>query len=146
MIDTLMVLWTRGLFSRFLRAFFTFLMLFAGICVMLFLVTASGVRLPGLAVTIAPPDLASSSAGARPTSTPVLAPYTIPIILQNPKVPRAAQAPTLLQTPEAAYPLQRSPRRPGGNHRPVPTPTQTGESTPAPFPIVIPTPDGQSDG
>lgn len=128
MIDTLMVLWTKGLFTRFVRAFFTFLMLFVGICVMLFLVTASGVRLPGLAVTVAPPVQNSTSTGALPPATSHHVSFTVPIILQNPVVPKRAPAPTLLQTPGATYPIQRATRRPR-----LPTPTPM----PAPTPTAI---------
>jgi hypothetical protein len=73
-----MVLWTRGIYGRFLQTLAAFLLLFLGICVLLFLVTASGVRWPGLAVTAAPP----AASGAASTPTP--ASEIVPVILQNP--------------------------------------------------------------
>lgn len=85
MVDTLMVLWTRGIRNRFLQAVITFLLLFASICVMLFLVTASGVRLPGLAVTATLPAAASPTATPRPVPGDI-----VPIILQNPMPPVAS--------------------------------------------------------
>src|SRR5579883_3485502 len=78
MLDTLMVLWTRGIYGRFLQTLAAFLLLFLGICVLLFLITASGVRWPGLAVTAAPPPTAGSA------STPTPASEIVPVILQNP--------------------------------------------------------------
>src|SRR5579883_1302969 len=78
MLDTLMVLWTRGIYGRFLQALAVFLLLFLGICVLIALVMASGVRWPGLAVTAAPP---ADSAAA---STPTLAGEIVPVTLQNP--------------------------------------------------------------
>jgi hypothetical protein len=89
MLDTLMVLWTRGKCGRFVQTLAAFLLLFLGICALLLLVTASGVKWPGLAVTAAPP-IASVTAGATATATP--ASHIVPLILQNP-TPRATNLP-----------------------------------------------------
>ena len=71
-----MVLWTRSIYGRFLQTLAVFLLLFLGICVLLFLLIASGVRWPGLAITAAPP--ASSGAALTPASN------VVPVIMQNP--------------------------------------------------------------
>lgn len=86
MLDTLMVLWTRGICNRLMQTLATFLCLFTAICVLLFLVTASGVKWPGLAVSVTPATTASTPA-ASPTATPApTAPayLGLPPILQNP--------------------------------------------------------------
>jgi hypothetical protein len=78
MLDTLMVLWTRGIYGRFLQTLAAFLLLFLGICALLFLVTTSGVRWPGLAVTAAPPVTSGAASAVTPASN------LVPVILQNP--------------------------------------------------------------
>lgn len=100
MIDTLMVLWTRGICNRFLQTLATFLCLFTAICVLLFLVTASGVKWPGLAVSVTPATTASPPAAA-PTATPAPAYLGLPPILQNP-TPRPYMhrtIPSVIETP-----------------------------------------------
>lgn len=89
MLDTVMVLWTRGRCGRFLQTLAAFFLLFLGICALILLVTASGVKWPGLAVTAAPP-IASVTASAPATLTP--ARQIVPLILQNP-TPRATRLP-----------------------------------------------------
>jgi hypothetical protein len=93
-IDTLMVLWTRGTCIRLLRALLVFLLLFMVICVLLFLVTASEAKWPGRAVTAPSP----------PTTTQHTL-YQPPIILQNPTA--TPVAPTSIYgwaiTPIATY-------------------------------------------
>ncbi len=91
MIDTVMVLWTSGLWKSFLRNTGTFLLLFTGICVLLLLITTSGSRWPGLAVTVAQSSSSAAPATVQPapapTAAPTATPYIIPIILQNPILP-----------------------------------------------------------
>ncbi len=115
MLDTLMVLWTRRIDRRFLQTFLTFLLLFVSICVMLFLVTASGVRWPGLAITSALPGAASSTTSAV---TPARA--IVPIIMQNP-TPKAQPAAT--PTSHPAHPRSTAPASNWAPAHPTPTPT-----------------------
>ncbi len=114
MLDTLMVLWTRSIYGRFLQTLAAFLLLFIGICVLLFLVTASGVRWPGLAVTAAPPTGSGAGSALTPASN------LVPIILQNP-------------TPEATH-----------VHQPGAKRTSRRRHIGAPAPVVSPTPDDLS--
>lgn len=100
MLDTLMVLWTRGICNRFLQTLATFLCLFTAICVLLFLVTASGVKWPGLAVSVTPATTTSTPA-VSPTATPAPAYLGLPPILQNP-TPRPhihRIIPSIIETP-----------------------------------------------
>lgn len=100
MLDTLMVLWTRGICNRLLQTLATFLCLFTAICVLLFLVTASGVKWPGLAVSVTPATTASTPA-VSPTATPAPAHLGLPPILQNP-TPRPHVhriIPSVIETP-----------------------------------------------
>lgn len=100
MVDTLMVLWTRGICNRFLQTLATFLCLFTAICVLIFLVTASGVKWQGLAVTVAPAGTSSAQATSRSTSAPVSASLKLPPILQNPTVqPRPRVHHVVTETP-----------------------------------------------
>ena len=91
MIDTIMVLWTSGLWKSFLRNTGSFLLLFTGICVLLLLITTSGSRWPGLAVTVAQSSSSAAPTTVQPTPAPTAAPtsvpYIVPIILQNPILP-----------------------------------------------------------
>ncbi|HEY3991298.1 MAG TPA: hypothetical protein VGM01_00340 [Ktedonobacteraceae bacterium] len=103
MIDTMMVLWTSGMWKRLLRNIVALLLLFLGICVLLFLLTTSGSRWSSLAVTVtrsnAPAQsnvagqVGSSAAPTTiqptpaPTAMPSTKPYIEPIILQNPILP-----------------------------------------------------------
>jgi hypothetical protein len=93
MIDTIMVLWTSGLWKSFLRNTGSFLLLFTGICALLLLVTTSGSRWPGLAVTVARPGSFATSTTVQPAPAPTAAPtaitYIVPIIPQNPILPNA---------------------------------------------------------
>jgi hypothetical protein len=119
MLDTFMVLWTRGICSRFLQTLATFLCLFIGICVLLFLVTASGVKWSGLAVTVPPPGSATPQA----TFTPASVPYTLPIILQNPTVlPSAKRPPARRHMPLTPVVGPTSNTQPGGQLMPDATP------------------------
>ncbi len=139
MIDTLMVLWTRGACGRFLRALVVFLLLFTAICVLLFLVTASGVKWPGLAVTVSSPGASSISTAAQPTPTATPSAYSVPIILQNPTAipviptPTAASAPT----PIVTHTNQQNARR--NSRHPLKTPIPVASGTP-PAPDLTPTP------
>lgn len=123
MLDTLMVLWTKGICSRFLQTFLTFLLLFVSICVMLFLITASGVRWPGLAITSALPGAAASP--AMSTITPARA--VVPIIMQNP-TPRATPAATPTSHPEHPRSATPAPASTWAPARPTPTPTPDYQS------------------
>lgn len=93
MIDTLMVLWSRGIFTRFMAIFCSFLFFIAGTCLALFLIINSGIKWPGLAFTgipaNAPNPLASRSLPAAPQAATDI---TIPEILHNP-TPAATPAP-----------------------------------------------------
>ena len=99
MIDTLMVLWTKGILARSMRLFIPFLLLLTGICLVLFLTTMSGMRWPGLAFNGTSPRISQASANSSLAPTPLVTPGTsaiiIPVILPNP-TPTA----TLLPTPE----------------------------------------------
>lgn len=104
MIDTLMVLWTRGICNRILQTLATFLCLFTGICVLLFLVTASGVKWQGLAVSVTPAGTSSTPAAPQATATPLPAYFNLPPILQNPTVqprrPVHRAVPIVTETPD----------------------------------------------
>lgn len=133
MLDTVMVLWARGRYGRFLQTLAAFLLLFAGICVLLLLVTASGVKWPGLAVTAVPP-MASVTVGAASARTAARA--IVPIILQNP-TPQATYPPMQQPTMQATNPPWTGAKRPqrrgsSAGARPM--------ATPAP----LPTPDDQA--
>src|SRR5258708_11760020 len=123
MLDTFMVLWTRGICSRFLQTLATFLCLFIGICVLLFLVTASGVKWSGLAVTVTPPGSSSPPATPQATFTPASGPYILPIILQNPTVlPSAKRPPARRHMPLTHVVEPPSNTQPGGQLMPDATP------------------------
>lgn len=105
MIDTVMVVWTSGIWKRLLCATITFLLLFACVGILSFLVTTGG-KWSSLAATITSTQPSSSTqsslftqpdtatqAGAStaialaqpaPTARPKVTPYTVPVILQNP--------------------------------------------------------------
>lgn len=115
MLDTFMVLWTRGLCSRFLQTLATFLCLFIGICVMLFLITASGVKWPGLAVTVTPPGTAPSPATSRVLAGSTATPRTLSAVVpQNPPVHSSKEHPVL---PAAQHYT-------GGSFMPIPARTE----------------------
>ncbi|HEY1353191.1 MAG TPA: hypothetical protein VGF67_26560 [Ktedonobacteraceae bacterium] len=124
-----MVLWTRRRYSRFLQALAVFLLLFLGICALLLLVMASGIRWPGLAVT-AVPSVVSQVPGVPATLTPAM----VPVIVQNP----APQVPTLPQHSVRHLEHHRSPVA-------RPTPLLTPPATPAPTPtsVLFPAPIDQ---
>lgn len=96
-----MVLWTSGMWKRLLRNIVALLLLFLGICVLLFLLTTSGSRWSSLAVTVTRSNSsaqsnASGQVGSStvpvaiqpvPTAMPSTRPYIEPIILQNPILP-----------------------------------------------------------
>lgn len=111
MIDTLMVLWTKGILTRIIRLSLSFLLLLTGICLALFLATMSGIKWPGLAFNAAPSNISRASADSSLSPTPITTPGTafiaIPVILHNP-TPTA-----ILSTPE--------PRQTTGETRPAPT-------------------------
>ncbi len=108
MIDTVMVVWTSGLWKHLLRATGTFLLLFMCICILSFLITTSGSRWSGLAITVTragssaqsdgPTQSSASTAPATvqaapaPTARPIAAPYIAPLILQNPILPNSTHA------------------------------------------------------
>lgn len=109
MIDTLMVVWTTGLWKQLLRSTGTFLLLFGCICLLSFLITTSSGKWSRLAASTtqagsfvqpaSSPQTGVSTGGATtlapatvqpapaPTAHPTVAPYIVPIILQNPLPP-----------------------------------------------------------
>lgn len=87
MLDTVMVLWMRSRYGRFLQTLAAFFLLFTGICALILLVMASGVKWPGLAVTAGPP-IFSATAGTAAGLTPAI----VPVIVQNP-TPQATNRP-----------------------------------------------------
>ena len=103
MIDTLMVVWTSGMWKHLLRNIGAFVLLFVGICALLFLITASGKQWPGLAVSVAHTNtstqadstISSAPADLTVTAQPVPSAYSTaqpfiqPIIPQNPVQPDA---------------------------------------------------------
>lgn len=120
-----MVLWTSGSWKHLLRNTVTFLLLFACLCALLFLVTTSDGKWSGLAVTVAQSSTSTRADGTEqpasadvpaPTAHPTPAPYIAPIILQNPLVT------------DASIPT-RSEHRHFIHHR---TPTPTPSATPPP--------------
>ena len=95
MIDTLMVVWTSGLWKQFLRSTCTFLLLFGCICILSFLITTSGNKWSGLAVSVpqaSPAQPSAAQPAPAPTAHPTSIPYIVPIILQNPVLPNSADA------------------------------------------------------
>jgi len=81
-----MVLWTKGLYSRFLRLIGVSVMLCCGVGLLLFFMLFSGGRWPGQAATSLPgaPTLTQTYIAGLPT---------MPVILQNPRVPTATPTP-----------------------------------------------------
>jgi hypothetical protein len=95
MIDTLMVLWTSGTWKRLLRTVCTILILFTCIFLGTYLITASGGRWSGLAITVEQPGVtpAVGKSLSVPTVIATTAPYVAPVILQNP-IPTEVATPT----------------------------------------------------
>lgn len=127
MIDTIMVLWTSGSWKRVLRNATTFLLLFACLCILLFLVTTSDGKWSGLAVTVARSSTTSQAGGtaqpastdvATPTARPTTAPYIVPVILQNPLVI------------DASTRARSTHRHTSHHHTLTPTPTPTPSTQP----------------
>lgn len=120
MLDTLMVLWTRGNCLRFIRSVFFFFALFISICLLLFFVTNSDVKWPGLAFTASSEtSAASTSTNDVSASTPTPVAFSIPVILQNPtvasKVVLPVTTPQVLATAPAMHkftPVRRSRPKP----------------------------------
>lgn len=82
-----MVLWTRGICTRFVRPLMTFLLLCAGICLLLFFITTSHIRWPGLAfTTLSQASETSASSHTVAPAFPTPRAFSIPVILQNPTV------------------------------------------------------------
>ncbi len=114
MIDTLMVVWTSGIWKRLLSITSLLLSLFLVVCALSFLVTTSGGKWANLTVfftqanAVAQPEAAAQSdatsqksstiPGTIATASPVAVPttrsaepYVAPIILQNPILPDATR-------------------------------------------------------
>lgn len=131
MLDTLMVLWTRGVCVRFLRSLLVFVILFVSICLLLFFVTDSDVKWPGLAFTASQEGAGTTpSAHILSASTPTPMVFSIPVILQNHAVARA--------TPQdvATLPVENR-LLPAGQHKPVHSPIVR----PTPHHELLPTPE-----
>ncbi|MEO7018707.1 MAG: hypothetical protein ABI234_00965 [Ktedonobacteraceae bacterium] len=118
MLDTLMVLCMKGSRRPVLRALIMFLVLCAGICTLLLLITISGVKWPGVVAT------ASSVQGAShgPVAAPTPIDSAIPIILQNPSV--ASPTATLTATPEVTHVFNKGHISTPPPTSAVPSPTQ----------------------
>src|SRR5215469_5731947 len=105
MIDTLMVLWTKGISTRILRIALSFSLLLGGIVLLLFLITTSNVKWPGLAFTATNPNITNASAKdsmlPAPVSTTGSEVNIIPIILHNP-TPATNQVSTASSSMSAA--------------------------------------------
>lgn len=141
MLDTLMVLWTRGIFTRFMRVTVSLLLLFMALGVVLLLATTSGIKLPGLAFNALPsdsaPPMTRHPAVATPTTTGEAA-LGIPVILHNPTptlavpTPTAdmASAPDKVSVPETTSPAAST----NPPHVAHPAPTRTVHHTPTPTP------------
>lgn len=128
MLDTLMVLLTKKVGIRLLRAFFVFLLACMGIGVLLALVIISGVPWPGV--------VATASSVPNVSHGPVLAPSpmdaSIPIILQNP----CAVTPTPTSSSDATVP-SRAPA-PAYGSTPAPTPTESSNGSILPQTPLLP--------
>ncbi len=143
MLDTLMVLWTKSLGTRFVRFLLIVSLLLAGVCLLFFGASVSGIWSPSTAFTPPAPVISNASAKISLAPTPTQSAYSIPDILQNPTpvvslhkkhaiAPAPVATPATQATGSTSAPLP-SPRR--IYHRPVHTPT----SRPAPVPTVVPT-------
>lgn len=88
MIDTLMVLWTKGIIRRFLRRACSFFLLLAGTCLLLFLLITGNRNWPGRVLAPAAPGFTKASVNSAIAPTPVPMPgardISIPFILHNP--------------------------------------------------------------
>ena len=136
MIDTLMVLWTRGMYSRFWQTLTTFLLLFVGICVLLSLMITSGVHWPGLAGNVVPSGATPTATTPRTMLTTTSGASILPIILQNPTAEPAIPTPYAVPT----HPPQYRPGHARGHHS---APIATPAATKTPRAIPSPTPRGQ---
>jgi hypothetical protein len=88
MLDTLMVLWTKGIYNRFLRLLCAGTLLCSVVGLLLFFMLFSGGKWPGRAATSTP-----ATPGSTPTYVASLS--SMPVILQNPRVPTATPTPVL---------------------------------------------------
>lgn len=133
MLDTLMVLWTRGVCARFARSLLLFVALFVSICLLLFLVTNSDVRWPGLAFTASfETNSGSASASDLPVPTPTTVGFSIPVILQNPTV---TPIPTqLVATPLRPVATPRALATVPAKHKPTPSRQNEPSAKPRPTP------------
>lgn len=100
MIDTVMVVWTSGLWKRCLRTTGMLTLLFVCVCALSYLITTSRDKWSGLVISSAQSSAAQSNTAVNasdatataqpapvPTAHPAAMPYVIPVVLQNPGQP-----------------------------------------------------------
>lgn len=141
MIDTLMVLWTSGLWKSFLRTTGLFLFLCASICALLLLIVTGDVNQAGLAVTVAATGKEHASLTAQgvpapstmptPTTMPTIRPYVIPVILQNPLVVSPTVTPRRTPVLHATPRVEQIGRQPYPIYRRAPSPVPTSPPVPS---------------
>jgi hypothetical protein len=107
MIDTLMVLWTKGICTRFLRVSLTALLPLAALSLLLFILTANHIQWPGLAFTAsvpaAPAAVAKTSQAPANVSQASPSEPSIPFILKNPTP--ALESVSLHKTSTGSHPV-----------------------------------------
>jgi hypothetical protein len=161
MLDTAMVLWTRGVYKRFLLAMLAFAILFVGIYMLVSTFTAGIAQWPNIAnavsspttsstriSTTSPTQISTASAAHRTASLTQAHFSTIPDILQNPSLPTVT--PTLTSTPETGAtalvnntvaPTQSATASSNATTQPAPIIPTTN---PTPRPVAQPAPKAQA--